>query len=61
MLLLSAHTSREIVNAIKASAESNVKSMDANTEALKDLKSKVGGMNEVLERLENKVDSKTDA
>ena len=54
MLLLTAKATREIVEAV-----------DANTEALKRLKSEVGGMKDVLteikKRLEGKVDGKTDA
>ena len=57
MLLLTAKAAREIVEAVDA----NTKAIDANTEALKDLKSEVGGMKEVLKRLEGRVDGKTDA
>ena len=70
MLLLSAHASREIVNAVDATA----KAIDANTEvlkrlegevggvknALKDLKSEVGDVKEALKSTEGKADSKTD-
>ena len=60
MLLLSARASREIVKAIEASAESNAKSMDANTEALKRIEGKIDGIMEALKRLEDKTDGQTE-
>ena len=51
MLLLSAHASREIVEAIDASAESFAKAMNANTEALERLEKEIDGQTAALKRL----------
>ena len=63
MLLLSAHASREIVNAIDANTEV-LKRLEGEVggvkKALKDLKGEVGGVKEALKSTEGKVDSKTD-
>ena len=61
MLLLTAKAAREIVEAIEASAESNAKAMNANTEALKRLEKKIDSQTAALKRLEGKTDGKTDA
>ena len=46
MLLLSARATREIVEAIEASAESFAKAMEANTETLKRIEGKTDGQTE---------------
>ena len=61
MLLLTAKATREIVEAIEASAESFAKAMNANTEALEHLEGKIDGKTEALERLEDKIDGQTAA
>ena len=53
MLLLTAHASSEIVEAIEASAESFAKAMNANTEALERLEDKIDGQAAALKRLED--------
>ena len=61
MLLLSARATREIVEAIEASAESFAKAMEANTEALKRIESDVGDVKKALKRIEGKTDGQTEA
>ena len=55
MLLLSARASREIVNAIEASAESNEKAIGANTKVLKRLEGEVGDVKKALKDLKDEV------
>ena len=57
MLLLSARASREIVNAIEASAESNEKAIGANTKVLKRLEKKINSQTAAIKRLEGEVGS----
>ena len=61
MLLLSAHASREIVNAVDANTRTLKSEIGDVKEILKRIENKINGQTATLKRLEDKMDGKTDA